>query len=74
MNAFFVRSDLDSRLPSLTAEQGWTPGQHRMPTDPDHYVPREVLNTERLRVIADLPVYDVITGATDTISHVFGLA
>jgi hypothetical protein len=64
VNAFYVRRDVGTRLPQLTVEEAWVPSQHRMPTDPEVWLPFSSLQRDRLRLIGDLPLYDVTTGTT----------
>ncbi len=73
VNAFFVRRDVGAKLPALAVEEAWAPSQHRMPTDPDAWLPPESLQDARLRLIAELPLHDVTSGMTAPVRDHFRL-
>jgi hypothetical protein len=71
VNAFFVRADLAAGLPTLTSQDGWVESRHRESRDAHGrltYVDRHV---DRLRLIADLPLYDLDHGTTKKIGAIF---
>lgn len=63
VNAYFVRKDVGTELPHQTVDEAWVLSQHRMANDPDVWLPSELLQRERLRMIRDLVLLDVNTGA-----------
>lgn len=73
VNAFFVRQELAGELPCLEASDGWVPSQHRLPMDPATYLNRADLDRQRLRLVADLPVYDVLTDKVVSVADLLDL-
>ncbi|WP_460787519.1 hypothetical protein [Nocardioides maradonensis] len=68
VNAFFVLDEAAGDLPSLTAEQGFRPGRYLTSRNPDGSLARMRSVADRLRVIGDLPLVDVVTGARTTVA------
>lgn len=68
-NSFFVRDDVAGDLPSLTSAEGYREGRFLTSRNPDGTMSRMRGVAERLRLIGDLPVVDVSTGATVTVAE-----
>jgi len=72
INAFFVRKDLSAPFKKYTAEEGFTPSANRDSKDRKgnlSFLPHH----ERLPVIKDLPVVDVVSGRQQTIKDLYAL-
>jgi len=72
VNAFFVRKDLSAPFKKYTAGEGFVPSANRDSKDPKGnltFLPHH----ERLPVIKDLPVVDVVSGRQQTIKDLFAL-
>ncbi len=66
-NAFFVREDLlGDRFPKLSAEEAFTESRFRESRGPKGELTYAV-GENRLRIIAGLPVINVVTGATESL-------
>jgi hypothetical protein len=73
-NAFFVRGDLAGDLPALTPAEGYVADSFRESRDRDGRLTYVSSHEERLRLIADMPLYDVRAERTASVAELFGLA
>ena len=62
-NAFFVRNDVAQRFSALTAQEGYVESQFRESKDRSGRL-TYVSGEDRIRLIRDLPVYDVVRDVT----------
>ena len=72
-NAFYVRDAVVGRLPALAAADAWRPSRFRESRGPAGELTYVSDRTERLRLMRDMPVYDLDRGATVTIGERFGI-
>ncbi len=69
-NAFFVRKDLSSGLPSLSASEGYVMSLYRESRDEDGNL-SYISGEKRLQVISDMPVVNVIDNSISVLSDIF---
>jgi hypothetical protein len=67
-NSFFVRDDIAGSLPSLTSAEGYRASRFLTSRNPDGTMSRMRSVEDRLKLIGDLAVVDVSTGATTTVA------
>ncbi|TCJ21922.1 hypothetical protein [Nocardioides jejuensis] len=67
-NAFFVRDDIAGSLPNLSAAEGFVASRFLTSRNEDGTMSRMRSVEDRLKLIGDLPVVDVTTGETTTVS------
>jgi len=63
-NAFFVRKDLNHKMQKLTAREGYVSSTNRMDSRDIHGNFTHVGGVERLKLVQDLPVVDILTNRT----------
>jgi hypothetical protein len=73
VNAFFVRRDLAGALPALSAREGYVHSRVRESRGSDGSDTHISDHRDRLRVIADMQVYDLESKCMVTIRDAFGL-
>jgi hypothetical protein len=71
-NAFFVRRDVLGPLPERTPEQAWVPSRLRESRDPAGNLSYVASHEERLQLIRELPVIDVVRGEETTVAGALG--
>jgi hypothetical protein len=62
-NAFFVRNDLAGDVAEVTVGRAWRASRYRESRAPDGSLSYVTDHADRLALIADLPLVDVITGS-----------
>jgi hypothetical protein len=72
-NAFFVRRDVLGDIPEVEAAEAWAPSRFRESRGADQELTYVSSHSDRLALMADMPVVDVITGATTTIGERLGV-
>jgi hypothetical protein len=72
-NAFYVRRDVLGEIPERTVEEVWRPARFRESRGRDGSLTYISDPEERLRLMADMPVVDVETGAEITIGERLGV-
>jgi hypothetical protein len=63
-NAFFVRKDFNHKLQKLTAREGYVSSTNRMDSRDIHNNNTFVGGAERLKLVQDFPVVDILTNKT----------
>lgn len=71
-NAFFVRRDVLGDLATLTPSEGWVDARFRESRDPTGALTYLSGRANRIATIADLPLVDVVTGASTTVGRCLG--
>jgi hypothetical protein len=72
-NVFFVRDDLLGELKPLTAAEAWAPSRFRESRGTDGALTYVGDREERLRIIRDMPLWDLEAGAQTTVAERFGV-
>jgi hypothetical protein len=73
-NAFFVRRDLLGDIPELPIPDAWRPSRFRESRGCSGELTYLSTHDERLRLLADMPVFDLDAGREVTIARRFGLS
>jgi hypothetical protein len=73
-NAFFVRKDVLGAIPELSVADAWRPSRFRESRTRDGSLSYVTDPDERLRLMRDLPVYDLERGAELSIAERYALA
>lgn len=72
-NAFFVARESLGGIPERTVAECWRPAQFRESRAPDGSLSYLSDDTEKLRLLADLPLVDVQDGGQRTVGELYGL-
>ena len=72
-NAFFVRRDVLGDIPEVEVAEAWAPSRFRESRGAEQELTYVSSHPDRLALMADMPVVDVITGATTTIGDRLGV-
>jgi hypothetical protein len=73
-NAFYVRRDVLGDLPEVSVQDAYAPSRFRESRGTEQELTYVSSHADRLALMADMPVVDVITGATTTIGDRPGVA
>jgi hypothetical protein len=72
VNAFFVRRDMLGEIPEVSVERAYVPSRLRESRDPKGELSRVTEHSDRIALIAELPVVDLRTGDETTVGAAVG--